>query len=71
MQWPMSISSVYVVTFSTGECMVHFLLKAHCTLILHLQGSIPGELLSPIIHVHIELLNVALLGGGVFADVIN
>ena len=44
---------------------------ARCTLTLHLQGSIPGEVLSPKIHVHIELPNVALLGGGVFADVIN
>lgn len=27
----MNISSVYVVTFSAGECMIHFLLKALCS----------------------------------------
>ena len=60
-----------VVTFSTREYTTHLLFKARCTLTLHLQGSIPGEVLSPKIHVNIELPNVALLGGGVFADVIN
>lgn len=71
MQWPVSISPVYVATFSTSEYMIHLLFEAHCTLLPHLQGSIPGELPSPKIYVHIELLNVVFLGGGVFADVIN
>ena len=70
MQWPMPISSVVLSHFLPGNIR-SILFKAHCTLTLYLQGSIPGEVLSPKIHVHTELPNVALLGGGVFGEVIN
>lgn len=70
MQGPVSISPVHVVTFSTSEYTIHLLFEAHHTLLPHLETSIP-ELPSPKIYIHIELLNVVFLGGGVFADVIN